>query len=206
MSVFQVQLNNISQGVMDLNPSTATPITANLYGNLGAEMNPSIQRTIYVAGPNRIYRKLVDGAQFTDCNYWKQFAYPQVPLDQAFITVITDDGSVYSNIAAENTYPLVTNINVANGSTYTTNGNSVNYLTTYGAYAVFVQVTNSGGTAVKCEINGNSSAIFDLSAGETQVFNTGDLTISSLSFANTVSGGSTSAVQILASLQTVCNS
>ena len=206
MSVFQVQLNNIGQGTMDLNPSTATPVSALLYGNLGTEMNPSIQRTIYVCGPKGIHRKLIDGAQFTDCNYWKQFAYPQVPLDQAFITVVTDDGSVYSSVASENTYPLVTNITVANGTTYTTSGNAVDYLSTYGAYAVFVQVTNGGGTAVKCELNGNSSAIFDLSAGETQVFNTGDLTISSLAFANTVSGGSSSAVQILASLHTVMNS
>ena len=206
MSVFQVQLNNISQGLLDLNPSTATPMSADLYGNLGAEMNPSIQRTIYVTGPNNIHRKLKDGQQFTDCNYWKQFAYPQVPLDQAFITVVTDDGSVYSNVHDENTYPIVTNINVVNGSTYTTAGNTINYLVTYGSYATFVQITNSGGTPVKCQINGSSGAIFDLSAGETQVFNTGDLTISELQFANTASGGSTSAVQVLASLQTICNS
>ena len=206
MSVFQVQLNNISQGYMDLNPSTATPVTALQYGNLGSEMSPSIQRTIYVAGPNHIYRKLKDGDQFTDCNYWKQFAYPQVPLAQAFINVITDDGSVYSNVAEENTYPIVYNVNVANGSTYTTNGNTVDFLTDHGAYATFVQVTNGGGTACKCEINGSSGAIFDLSAGETQVFNTGDLSINKLQFANTVSGGSTTAVQVLASLRSVCNS
>ena len=206
MSVFQVQLNNIAQGYMDLNPSTATPMTADLYSNLGSEMSPSIQRTIYVTGPNNIHRKLVDGAQFTDCNYWKQFAYPQVPLDQAFITVITDDGSVYSNVAAENTYPVVVNVNVANGSTYTTSGNAVTFLTTYGSYATFVQITNQGSTAVKVQINGNSSAIFDLGASDTQIFNVGDLLISELQFANVASGGSASNVQIVASLQTVCNS
>ena len=221
MSVFKVQLNNIAQGYMDLNPATATPYQASLYSNLGQEMNAlnagggtgSLQRTIYVAGPNRTYRKLFDGMQFTDCNYWKRFAYPQVPLEQAFITVVTDDGSVYSDFAEENTYPKVYNVNVANGSTYTTgyngttsSGNTVAILGDTGGYAVFVQIANQGSTAVKVQLNGTSTAIFDLGAGETQVFNSGDLTVSSVAFANTVSGGATSACQVLCSIKSQCNS
>jgi hypothetical protein len=204
MSVFKVALNNIAQGNMDLDPSTATPYSAALYGNLGAEMNPSIQRTVYVAGPNRTWRKMKDGDQFTDCNYWKRFAYPQVPLDQAFIQVVTDDGSVYSDISEENTYPTVYDLSVTNGSTYT--DNVVDILTDTGGFAVFVQIANQGSTAVKVRLNGVATAIFDLGAGETQVFNHGDLSITKLEFANTVSGGSTTAVQVLASVKSSCNS
>lgn len=61
MSVFQVQLNNAQQGLLDIDPAT------------GAQENPSIQRTMFVEGPNRTLRELVDGATFTDCNYWKRF-------------------------------------------------------------------------------------------------------------------------------------
>lgn len=206
MSVFQVTLNNIAQGYMDLNPASATPYQASLYGNLGNEMQPSIQRTIYVAGPNRTYRKLFDGQTFTDCNYWKRFAYPQVPLDQAFITVVTDDGSVWSDVASENTFPKVYNVAVANGSTYTTTGNTVDILGDTGGFAIFVQIANQSSTAVKVQLNGMSTAIFDLGAGETQVFNSGELSVTKIQFANTVSGGATSNVQVLVSVRSVCNS
>jgi hypothetical protein len=40
MSVFKVAINNDKQGLLDTNPATA------------AQIDPSIQRTIYVAGPN----------------------------------------------------------------------------------------------------------------------------------------------------------
>lgn len=214
MSVFQVTLNNVAQGQMDLNPATATSYSADLYGNLGQEMQPSIQRTMYVTGPNLTYRKLFDGQTFTDCNYWKRFAYPQVPLDQAFITVITDDGSIYSDNSAENVYPKVYNVNVVNGSTYTTGwtaggtsaGNTINILGDTGSFATFVQLFNQGSTNVTVQINGMSTSIFSLYAGDVQVFNVGDLSISMLQFANTVSGGSASNVQVLCSIKSVCYS
>lgn len=176
---------------MDLNPAT------------GAAMSPSIQRTIYVTGPNNTHRKLKDGDQFTDCNYWKRFAYPQVSLADAFIQVVTDDGSTYSD-TEENTYPLVYDFVVTNGSTYT--DFVADIATDTGGYAVFVQIHNQGGTAVKVRLNGAATAIFDLAANETQVFNSGDLQISKVEIANTVSGGSTSNVQVLVAAKSVCNS
>ena len=200
MSVFKVALNSIAQGNMDLNPASAAP------GQLGSEMSPSIQRTIYVAGPNHTYRKLKDGEQFTDCNYWKRFAYPQCPLADAFIQVVTDDGSAYSDVSDENTYAKVYDLSIANGTTYSAGANIVDILGDTGGFAVFVQIANQGGTAVKVRLNGTANAIFDLGAGETQVFNHGDLSITKLEFANTVSGGATTAVQVLVSVKSVCNS
>lgn len=206
MSVFKVALNSIAQGNMDLNPSTATSISALDHSQLGSEMSPSIQRTIYVAGPNHTYRKLKDGEQFTDCNYWKRFAYPQCALADAFIEVVTDDGSVYSDVSDENTYAKVYDLSVVNGTTYSEEDNIVDILGDTGGFAVFVQIANQGSTAVKVRLNGTANAIFDLGAGETQVFNHGDLSVTKLEFANTVSGGGTTAVQVLVSVKSVCNS
>jgi hypothetical protein len=206
MSVFKVALNSIAQGYMDLNPATATSISALDHSQLGSEMSPSIQRTIYVAGPNHTYRKLKDGDQFTDCNYWKRFAYPQCALADAFIQVVTDDGSVYSDVSEENTYPKVYDLSIVNGTTYSNANNIVDILGDTGGFAVFVQIANNGSTAVKVRLNGVANAVFDLGASETQVFNHGDLSISKLEFANTVSGGGTSAVQVLVSVKSVCNS
>ena len=92
MSVFRVKLNNASQGLLD------TDIN-------GVQNETSIQRTIYVTGPNRINRKLVDGEEFTDCNYWKRFTEDEMGAESAFIEVVTDDGSVYSDKVA-----LATNV------------------------------------------------------------------------------------------------
>lgn len=204
MSVFKVALNSIAQGNMDLNPATATSISALDHSQLGAGMSPSIQRTIYVSGPNSTYRNLKDGEQFTDCNYWKRFAYPQVALADAFIEVVTDDGSVYSDVSDENTYPKVYDLEVVNVSTYA--DNVIDILGDTGGFAVFVQIANQGGTAVKVRLNGTANAIFDLGASETQVFNHGDLSVTKLEFANTVSGGADTNVQVLVSVRSVCNS
>jgi hypothetical protein len=200
MSVFQVQLNNTQQGTLDFNPTGA--VFATNYP--GGQMQPSIQRTIYVAGPNRTYRKLFDGQQFTDCNYWKRFAYPQVPLDQAFITVVSDDGSVYSDNPAENTFPKVYTKTVSGGSTFSSN--LVDILGDTGGYASFVQVTNEGSQSVQVRINGLSTAVFTLPGNATQVFNVGDLQISRLEIDNSSSGATTTTVQILLSILSKCYS
>lgn len=190
MSVFRVNLNNTVQGRLDIDPAT------------GAEFDPSIQRTIYVTGPNRIYRKLTDGEQFTDCNYWKKFAYPQVGYDQAFIEVVTDDGSIYSDIPEENNFPTVYDRTVADGSTYA-GANLIDIVGDYGAAANFVQITNqAGGGDVQVKLNGLAGAIFTLLTGDTQVFNYGDLAVTSLDFAN--SSGTAATIQVIASVKSGC--
>lgn len=204
MSVFKVKLNNINQGKMDLDPSTASSISGLDHSQLGSQFTTSKQRTIYVTGPGRTYRKLSDGEQFTDCNYWKRFAYPQVPLEEAFIEVVTDDGSVWSDVASENTYPKVYNLAVAAGTDY--EDNVVDILGDTGGHAVFVQIANQGSTAVRVRVNGVADAIFDLGSSETQVFNSGDLSVTKLEFLNAVSGGADADIQVLLSVKSVCNS
>lgn len=203
MSVFKVKLNTAGQqGTLDFDPSTATAVSAGQ--GLGSIFAISKQRTIYVAGPSRTYRKLKDGDQFTDCNYWKRFAYPQVALSEAFIEVVTDDGSVYSDVASENTFPKVYDLLVDAGSTFA--DNVVDILGDTGGHAVFVQIANQSSSSVRCRINGVADAVFDLAASETQVFNSGDLAITKLEFLNSVSGGSRADVQVLCSVRSKCNS
>jgi hypothetical protein len=100
LHLFKVKLNQGPQGTLDINPAT------------GLEFTTSVQRTMYVAGPNGKIREIADGTTFTDCNYWKRFAVPAVSSDDAFIEVLTDDGSIYSDIPSENNYPVVTSVTV----------------------------------------------------------------------------------------------
>jgi hypothetical protein len=82
MSLFRVRLSNIDQGELDRDP-------------FQHQMPTSIQRSIFVTGPNRVYHQLMDGSVFfEETNYWKQFAYPQVAFDQSFIDVLGDDSQV----------------------------------------------------------------------------------------------------------------
>lgn len=211
MSVFRVALNNTQQGLLDLDPSTASAGAVTGQG-LGDQMNPSIQRGVYVMGPNRINRLLIDGDTFTDCNYWKRFAYPQVPLDEAIVEVLTDDGSIYSDVPEENTYPLSYDRSIAVNDTYGDNEIDIAFDT--GGYAVFTQITNQeaagSGLDVKVGLNGSigsPSAIFDLDAGDTQIFNAGDLSVSLIQFDNSESGATGPvAVQVLVSVRSVCTS
>lgn len=198
MSVFRVKLNNNAQGLLDKR------FDSNVEGDHGSQFATSLQRTIYVAGPGKTYRKLFDGDTFTDCNYWKRFAYPQVPLSEAFIEVVTDDGSAYSDNASENTYPKVYNMLILQGTAF--EDNVIDILGDTGGYAVFVQMANQGSSGVRVRLNGVTDAVFDLGASETQVFNSGDLQVSKIEFVNNVSGGTTADVQVLLSVRSVCNS
>jgi hypothetical protein len=189
MSVFRVKLNNAQQGVLDLNPQTTL------------EFDTSIQRTVFVTGPKRIYRKLVDGETFTDCNYWKKFAYPQLPYDQAFIEVVTDDGSIYSEVEEENNYPKVYSLTVSDGSAF--EDNVCDIIGDTGSTSNFVQIANkTGGGDVRVKLNGLAGAIFDLYAGDTQVFNYGDLAVTKLNFDN--SSGTEAEIQVIVSVKSAC--
>jgi hypothetical protein len=194
MSVFRVKLNNVSQGTLDVHPTTK------------AQLSTSYQRTVYVMGPNRINRALIDGETFTDCNYWKKFAYPQAIHEDAFIEVVTVDGSVYSDVASENVYPLVYDLSVEAGTTYTDTDNVADIATDTGSYAAFAQITNQhDAQTVRMRING--TAVVDLPALTTQVFNSGDLAVSKLEFDNSESGAAgPAAIQILLSVRSSCNS
>jgi hypothetical protein len=195
MSVFQVKLNQGSQGALDTNPVT------------GVRSQPSVQRTMFVTGPNGKIREIADGTTFTDCNYWKRFAVPAVSVDDAFIEVVTDDGSVYSDIASENTYPVVQSLTVAGGSVYASN--VVDIAGNTGNFAAFVQMTSAGTTGedILVKLNGSSSAIFTLVAGTTQVFNSGDISITQIAM-QPVSGFSSGSavVEVIYSVTSVCNS
>lgn len=200
MSVFRVKLNSDVQGLLDKHPTT------------GDQMTTSYQRQVYVMGPNKVNRLLSDGEQFTDCNYWKKFAPYSTsnPMGcdtvNAFIEIVTDDGSVYSDIPGENTYPRVYTLVVEAGSAFTTNVADI--LGDTGGYAVFAQLTNSHTTqAVSVRLNGSTDAVFTLSAAEVQIFNAGDLAISKIEIANNESGADGPVtVEILLSVKSICNS
>jgi len=203
MSVFRVQLNNTQQGLLDLDPSTASAGGVTGTG-LGSQLIPSIQRGVYVMGPNLINRLLIDGNTFTDCNYWKRFAFPQVPLNEAIVEVVTDDGSVYSDIAAENTFPKVFDITATGGSVFTDNQADI---VAAGGFATFAQITNQDATQdVTVRLNGVADSVFDLPANTTQVFNAGDLLITLIEIDNSLSGSTDADIQILVSIRSVCNS
>jgi len=185
MSVFKVALNNVDQGKLDTNPAN------------GLQLIPSVQRGMYVSGPNGVHRELIDGSTFTDCNYWKRFAYPQTSYENAIVEVLSDDGSIFSNDPSENTFPVVTNVTTVTTSIV----EAINYLTLYNSFASFIQISNNGGEDVVCELNGLSSAQLTIPNGNTQTFNNGDLQITSLGF-SAASSGSTS-VQIIAGVKSL---
>ena len=165
----------------------------------------SIQRTIWAPGPNKINRKLADGATFTDVNYWKRFSYPTLPYGQAFINVLSDDGSTWSDFLPENTFPRSYSLTVASSSVYSSN--VVNVLTDNGSPAVFTQISvTTTGTAPTFRFNGLTTALMSIGNGVTQVFDKGDLTISKIEVDNSQSGSATATVNIFMSIQQSPNS
>lgn len=194
MSVFRVKLNNTKQGTLDRNAYT------------GEQMATSLQRQVYITGPNNIKRLLKDGDTFTDCNYYKRFCYPQCSLENALLDLVTDDGSVWvDSDVTQNTYPYVETLSVEADSTYEDEGNSIDLSD---AHAVFVQLTNSHETQdVTVRLNGLTDAVFTLEHNSTQAFNYGDLSVTKIEVANDASGAAGPvAVEVLMSLKSVVNS
>jgi hypothetical protein len=189
MSIFKVNLNNVQQGLLDVDMVT------------GQQVAVSKQRQCYVMGPGKINRLLKDGDTFTDSNYWKQFAYPQTTFERAFIEVLVDDGSVYSSVPSENTFAVGKTFTLA--TTFNTT-NKIDFVSTYGQPAQFLQVTNNDAAiAITGELNGDTNVTFTLPANETQVFNTGDLAITALRLK---SASGTPTATVLASVRSVSKS
>lgn len=202
MSVFKVQLQNIAQGRLDINPTTDPNASGSvaLYGNVGQPFAVSLQRQMWAAGPNRRYRLLKDGATFTDCNYWKQFAFPQTTYERAFIAVVSDDGSVYSDVPSENV--------VSKGATVTLttafSGTVIDFVTTYGGPATFLSVQNlDASISIFGELNGDTNVTFKVLAGETMMFNQGDMVITLLRLK---SASGTPQASWIAAVKSTCNS
>lgn len=181
MSIFRVKLTNSRQGLLDI------------YDN---------QRSAYIMGPNRVNRRLKDGEVFKDCNYWKRFAYPNVPLEEAFIEVVEDDGTIYSDQIKDNTYPKVYNILAAAGSSF--ENNVADIMGDSGSFALFAQIVNQGSESIKLRLNGLDTAVIDIPGGAAQTFAVGDLTIGTLEVANP--SETAIPVQIVVSVRVVATS
>jgi len=194
MSIFQVNLNNRSQGLLDVYP----------VNNVMTQLMTSRQRTIYVMGPGKVNRKLKDGDTFQDCNYYKRFCYPQVSLEDAILTILSDDNSVWSVDSTENTFPYTFAKTVFPGTTFAQN--QFDILTDTGGYATFLQITNdASATDVQVRLNGLTTAIFTLERASFQVFNAGDLQISMVEVANNLSGAQAVNIEILCAVRSICN-
>lgn len=197
MSVFRVKLNNTQQGRLDVDPSTDT---SNTLGMVGNQFAISKQRQMYVAGPNRSYRLLKDGEEFTDCNYWKRFTAEVVGEEYAFIEVITDDGSIYSDVAEENTFTVGATVELTTNFADTV----IDFVNDHGGPARFVMIQNlDGSIAITGELNGNTNITFAVGAGETMMFNQGDIVITSLRLKG---ASGTPDASYIASIRSTCNS
>jgi hypothetical protein len=203
MSRFKVALNNASQGTLDVSPSLGG----------GVQMQPSLQRTVYVMGPRKINRELKDGMEFTDCNYWKRFcSYTNTvgglaDEQTAILTCIYDDGTVYSDDPSENVYPKARTFEVANADVFADEHNVYDIVGTYGQPAIFVELVNQDAQNVQVKLNGDTGAIFTLGASDTWVFNHGDLQVTKVELAGTAaSGGIACTVDIVIGVQSAINS
>jgi hypothetical protein len=164
MSKFKVRLNNGTQGLLDINSS-----------------ENSIQRSVYVSGPNRIYRQLKDGEIFEDSNYWKRYAYPQTSLELSFLEVLEDDGSVWSDYTENNNAPKAYFFSLNQNSSF--EDNVLDIEAEENGFATFVQISNGAGD-IKIRLNSSDTAVFSLKANETQIFSQGELNLNKIEFKN----------------------
>ena len=225
MSLFRVQLNNTQQGRLDQNVYTRAQMGYNSEGDGSyvsntyapsssfpvGETQPilgsgSLQRTVWLTGPNNVKRELHDGDSFTDCNYYKRYCYPyclgrtdQERLQNAILVCDYDDGSIWVDGSGDvdayggKGHSLPTPISVL-----LTAGSPTLTIAT-GSYANFVLMTNIGTGAAFINLNSGQATV-TLDAGVTMTFDKSEIAITSITVTG-VSGG-TEAVEVLYSVDT----
>ena len=186
MSVFQVRLI----------PPGASAVYAN---DASAVNGVSQQRTVELNGPNGVRRVHADGETFTESNYYKKYLAISeggtMPEDAAYLTLVTDDGTVWDDFSTvANKFTIVRHLTVDGGTTYTDDGNEIDIATLYGGYASFVQITTD--EDIHIEINGSSDAVYNLTAGSL-TFNEGEIAATLLRFDNSDSGATAATVQVM---------
>ena len=196
MSKFTVRLNQAGlQGQLDV------------YGQ--ATMNPesgpaavSLQRTVYIMGPDKINYLLNDGDSFVGNNYWLRYVSTAqggtAVAGQDFLyfaDYATDyDGGSYSD-NGPNLYTTVLNQAVVAGTPVT-----INFLGTYGGIAKFLQMSPSG-TGITYTINGNTSASLTLANSTTTVYQPGEINWTSITLTNTNGGSDSKTVAMAFSVE-----
>jgi hypothetical protein len=156
-----------------------------------------------VNGPNLTRRILYDGETFTSTNYWKRYAPVSeggtMPDETAFIHIVTDDGTPWSDTNPEvNKFARVVSRTLVAGTTYTAANNQIDIMGTWGAVATYTQITVDGACTVR--LNSSSSAEMDLTAG-THFFDNGDLPLVSLAFDLSQSGAADVELEVVMALQ-----
>ena len=188
MSLFKVQLNNTVQGNLDINPQT------------GLQFDPSIQRTAYITSCSGKIMEMADGTEFYGSNYYKQFvSAPSGTATDAtsFLEILEDDGSVYE-VGQSANIPVVSSVTTVTTSFVT----AVDYFTNYNGIAHFVQITNNGADSVNVKLNGSTAAVFSLDKSSTQVFNNGDIQVSTIAFS--AASDASASIQIIAGVRVSC--
>jgi len=173
-------------------------------GNLDTQAQSSgtsVQRTMFAMGPGKINRKLKDGDTFIDCNYWKRFTYPTIPYNEAFIEVVSDDGSVYVDGKDSTSVKTYTKA-LLTATTHTTANNILDVVGDNGGPFKWASITTDRDVTVR--INGVAASDFVVALGTTHTFNNGDVLISRLTFAN--ASGSTANVVVTGGVSIHCAS
>lgn len=188
MSTFQVRLNQtqLSQGNQ--------PTSQARFLDQSIISGRSIQRSFYAMGPDKTSRKLKDGDIFNDVNYWKRFAFPVLPLDQAFIVVLNDDQTIWNDNPIDNHFPASYNFNVNDNTDYSSNVADI--LNDYGSLAVSIQIQVTGsGTAPIFRFNG--SATYAIAPGFISIFDNSKFPTSKIEINNQQAGHAFCTVSIL---------
>jgi len=144
------------------------------------------QQTVSLPTPqNKGERTFKDREVFEGSNYWKKYCSPSMPQKDAFLIIVEDDGTIYSEDDSENNQPFIVTKKVAAGSSYNDEGNEIDLMKEQGTFATFVLIRNKNSSQeVNVKINGSKNAILELDGNDEISFDKGDIPISKLNFDN----------------------
>lgn len=151
----------------------------------------------------KVSRPVLKTNKASDCSieFNKRFTYAVTGnLETAFIEVVSDDGSIYSDVMEENTFT----VGATAALTTSFSATVVDFVTTYGGPARFLSVQNlDASIKITGELSGDTNVTFVVAAGETFMFNQGDMAITMLRLK---SASGTPSASWIASIRSTFNS
>ena len=144
------------------------------------------QQSVSLPTPqNQGERTFKDREVFEGSNYCKKYCTPSMSQADAFLVIIEDDGTIYSEDDSENNQPFIVTKKVAVGSSYNDEGNEIDLMKEQGTFATFVLIRNKNASQeINVKINGSKNAILELDGNDEISFDKGDIPISKLNFDN----------------------
>jgi len=155
---------------------------------------------LWLQGPDGSKVKIGAREEFEASNYFKRYTSEYLDDGEAFLALVTDDGTPWSKCPIPN-FIKAWEFTVATCDEFTDHQYDFALSTMLGGNARFVQITVDD-QPVEARINSNADSVFRIDADSVQIFNTDELLVEIIEFKGSSLASGDAKVRLMAATDT----